>query len=334
MAFGLQDERTAWHHPNRHHRLTLRTACQSEDADVLPETAPERGQGSVRIGDRSLVFLQVGDPNGPLVLHNHGGPSSRLEARVFERAAHELGLQFVCVDRPGMGKSDPQRNRTFASWAADLQAVADALGADQFAVTGWSEGGPWALAAAAYLDPARLVHVTSIAGGSYGAFGANWAAKALSKADALGGFLALHFRPGFQLMYELVDVAASRFPERYKQELLKAGSRADREVLSDANVLDLIAEAGRECFRQGAEGLTSDARALYEQWAFAVTAIQRPVHLWQGTADTFVPEAVNKPIGERMPGAVWHEVPDGGHFIAVSHADAILRIAARDLAGA
>jgi hypothetical protein len=37
------------------------------------------------------------------------------------------------------------------------------------------------------VDPARLHHVSSIAGGSYGAFGDNWAADQLAKADALGG---------------------------------------------------------------------------------------------------------------------------------------------------
>jgi pimeloyl-ACP methyl ester carboxylesterase len=215
-----------------------------------------------------------------------------------------------------------------------LEAVADALGADTFAVTGWSEGGPWALAAAAYLDPARLVHVTSIAGASYGAFGANWAAKDLSKVDAIGGFLALHFCPGFQLMYDLLDVAATRFPEQYKQGLLKAGCPADLEALADEHVLNVIVEFGRECFRQGAEGLVSDARMLYQEWPFDVTAIRRPVHLWQGSADTFVPEVVNKPLGEQMPEALWHEVADGGHFIAISHADEILAVAAQDLAGA
>ncbi len=60
-------------------------------------------------------------------------------------------------------------------------------------MTGWSEGGPWALAAAAYIDPARLRHVSSIAPGSYGAFGDNSAAQYLSKIDALGGTLALRF---------------------------------------------------------------------------------------------------------------------------------------------
>ena len=288
----------------------------------------------MRVGHRSLVYVQVGDPSGPLVIHNHGGPSSRLEAKVFERQARELGLRLVCVDRPGQGRSDPQQDRTFASWAADLEAVANALEADRFAVTGWSEGGPWALAAAAYLDPAKLVHVTSIAGASYGAFGANWAAKDLSRADAVGGFLALHFRPGFQLMYDLLDVAATRFPEQYKQGLLKAGCPADLEALADEDVLNVIVESGREGFRQGAEGLVTDARMLYQEWPFDVTAINRPVHLWQGTADTLVPFAVNEPLRAQMPGAEWHEVADGGHFIAISHADKILEIAAHDLAAA
>jgi len=72
-------------------------------------------EGTVHIGGRSLTYLQVGDPNGPLVLHNHGGPSSRLEAKVFASHAFNLGLRLVCVDRPGQGKSDPQHDRTFAS---------------------------------------------------------------------------------------------------------------------------------------------------------------------------------------------------------------------------
>ena len=78
-------------------------------------------------------------------------------------------------------------------------------------MTGWSEGGPWALAAAAYIDPARLRHVSSIAPGSYGAFGDNSAAQYLSKIDALGGTLALRFKPGFRLMYATLGLTAKRF---------------------------------------------------------------------------------------------------------------------------
>src|SRR5689334_21926077 len=157
---------------------------------------------------RHLTYLEVGDPHGPLVIHNHGGPSSRLEAHLFAASASKHRLRFICPDRPGMGQSGPQKIRTYSGWAADLTSIADALGYQEFGVTGWSEGGPWALAAAAYIDPSRLRHVSSIAGGSYGAFGDNWAAHLLSKADALGGFLALHFEPGFRLMYAALGITA------------------------------------------------------------------------------------------------------------------------------
>ncbi|GLP74080.1 hypothetical protein TUM20983_11900 [Mycobacterium antarcticum] len=102
-------------------------------------------------------------------------------------------------------------HRTFESWAADLAVLAGYFEARVFAVTGWSEGGPWALAAAAYLEPARLVHVACIAGVNYGTFGANWAAEHLNGAYALGGRLALHFHAGFRLTYEVVGMSAKHF---------------------------------------------------------------------------------------------------------------------------
>ena len=291
-------------------------------------------EGSIRAGDRTITFLEAGDPGGPLVLHNHGGPSSRLEAALFDRHAKANGLRFVCADRPGVGGSDPQPGRTFERWADDLLLLADSLGAHRFAVTGWSEGGPWALAAAAYLDSARLVHVACIGGGNYGTFGANWAAKHLSRIDALGGRLALHFHPGFKLMYELLGMSATHFGDRYAEAIKKSVCTADREVLADEEALGLFLEASRECFRHGADGLVVDATMLYQAWPFDVTRVKRPVHFWQGSADTLVPEIINKTVAERTPGAIWHPITGGGHFIALSHANDILALAASDLAAA
>jgi pimeloyl-ACP methyl ester carboxylesterase len=289
-------------------------------------------EGLIRVGDRTVTYLDAGDPNGSLVLHNHGGPSSRLEAELFDRYARARGLRFVCADRPGIGGSDLQPERTFTSWANDLQRLADSLGAQHFAVTGWSEGGPWALAAAAYLDPERLVHVACIGGASYGTFGANWAAKYLSSVDAFGGRLALHFHPGFKLMYEVLGLSAKHFEDRYADALEKSVSATDREVLSDREVLTSFLAASRECFRQGADGLVVDATLLYEAWPFDMTGVERPVHFWQGDADTLVPAVINKTVADKTPGAVWHPIGDGGHFIAVSHADEILAQVANDLA--
>lgn len=287
---------------------------------------------AVSVADgRTLAYVEVGDPRGPLVIHNHGGPSSRIEARLFAASAAKHRLRFVCVDRPGIGQSSPQAARTYSGWADDLTAIADALGCRQFGVTGWSEGGPWALAAAAYIDPLRLRHVSSIAGGSYGAFGDNWAAQHLSKADALGGFLALHFEPGFRLMYAAIGLTAEHFRASYIKQLRKVVSDYDRQITLRPNFDTAFCEASAQCFAQGSDGLVQDSQLLYRRWAFDVTTIERRVHMWQGLDDRLVPDAINKAVADRMPGAVWHPVEGAGHFVAIGSADEIFAIAAEEL---
>jgi len=280
---------------------------------------------------RTLAFLEVGAPDGPLVLHNHGGPSSRLEARLLADAAATNELRLICVDRPGMGQSSPQKNRTYKGWADDLVAVADALGYQEFGVTGWSQGGPWALAAAAHIDPARLRHVSSIAPGSYGAFGDNSAAQCLSKIDALGGVLALHFKPGFRLMYALLGLSAKRFRSSFVNQVRNNVSEYDRRILLRPDVAEQFADTCAECFVHGSAGLVEDAQLLYRRWAFDVGTIERPVHLWQGLDDALVPDQINKAVADAMPGAIYHPVEGAGHFVAVGCGDEILAIAAKEL---
>ena len=238
----------------------------------------------------------------------------------------------MCVDRPGIGLSSPQEQRTFSGWADDLVAIADSLGHEKFGVSGWSEGGPWALAAAACIDPARLRHVSALAPGSYGAFGDNSAAKHLSKIDALGGFLALHMAPGFRLLYATLGITAAHFQSSYIKQLRAAVNDSDRKIL-DGPVAEAFAEMSAECFAQGSGGLVRDAMPLYRRWDFDVSAIQRPVHFWQGTGDTLVPLPIDREVADHMPGAVWHEVEGAGHLIAIGCADEILSTAAREIRG-
>ena len=280
---------------------------------------------------RDLTYLEVGDPHGPLVIHNHGGPSSRFEARLLANSASMNRLRLICVDRPGMGQSSPQKTRSYSGWADDLVATADALGYQEFGVTGWSEGGPWALAAAAYIDPLRLRHVSSIAGGSYGTFGDNWAADHLSKVDALGGTLALRFKAGFRLMYATVGIAAKHFRGSFVKQLRKSVNDYDRQILLRPEIETAFSEACAECFAQGSDGLVRDAELLYRSWAFDVATIERRVHMWQGLDDRLVPDPINKAVADRMPGAVWHPVEGAGHFLAVGAGDEVFAIAAEEL---
>jgi pimeloyl-ACP methyl ester carboxylesterase len=280
---------------------------------------------------RTLAYLEVGDPQGPLVIHNHGGPSSRFEARLLAGAASKNRLRLVCVERPGMGQSSRQKTRSYSGWADDMVTIANALEYRAFGVTGWSEGGPWALAAAAYIDPARLRHISSIAGGSYGTFGNNWAAQYLSKIDAFGGALALRFRPGFRLMYASLGLTAEYFRNSFVKQLRKSVNDYDRQILLRPQVATTFGDACAECFAHGSDGLVRDAELLYRSWAFDVSTIDRRVHMWQGLDDRLVPDPINKAVADRMPGSVWHPVEGAGHFVAVGSGDDIFAIAAEEL---
>ena len=280
---------------------------------------------------RKIAYVDSGDPNGPLVIHNHGSPSSRLEGPLLGAGAAANGLRLVSIDRPGYGQSSPNPGWSYFDWANDMVAVADALGCRQFGVTGWSGGGPSAYAAAAYIDPARLRHVTSIAGAPYGAFGDDWASKQLTTADRIGGFLAIHMKSAFRLMYESIKVSAVHFPNAYYQQLEKAGNAYDDRMLERPEVKAIFTKASAECFAQGAGALIYDSELVYHRWIFDVRAIRRPIHIWQGTTDHFVTCDVTKIVADRIPGAVWHEVPDGGHFIAIGECERIFAIAAQEL---
>ena len=103
---------------------------------------------------RRLAYAEWGDANGKCVFFFHGTPHSRLWCpdEAVTRAAQ---VRLVTVDRPGIGRSDVLRSRTFGDWPADVVALADTIGVERFAVLGWSSGGPYAAACAA-LIPGRL----------------------------------------------------------------------------------------------------------------------------------------------------------------------------------
>ena len=112
--------------------------------------------------DRTVHVHDTGGPGLP-VLWQHGTPNIGAPPVPLFAAAERLGLRWVGHDRPGYGGSSPQPGRSVASVAADVAAVADALGIDRFAVMGHSGGGPHALACGALL-PDRVLAVVTASG--------------------------------------------------------------------------------------------------------------------------------------------------------------------------
>jgi pimeloyl-ACP methyl ester carboxylesterase len=83
---------------------------------------------------RQLQVTQAGQPDGvPILIHN-GTPGSRLLYPPWIDDAASRGLRLISYDRPGYGGSTPRPGRTVADVAADVAAVAEALGLDRLLV--------------------------------------------------------------------------------------------------------------------------------------------------------------------------------------------------------
>src|SRR5947207_5034917 len=124
-------------------RATSRTRCgrsTSTTSRSMARTIVEAPDG------RRLEVFVEGPEGGTLVIHQHGTPSCGMLYGPRVAAAVARGLRIAGFSRPGYGSSDRNEGRTVADVAADVEAIADALGADCFYTTGGSGGAPHALA--------------------------------------------------------------------------------------------------------------------------------------------------------------------------------------------
>ena len=273
---------------------------------------------------RSLEYVVGGPADGlPLVLH-HGTPTSAVlyEPLVTTAAAH--GLRFVLHSRPGYAGSSPQHGRSVASVAADVTAILDDLGADQFVTAGWSGGGPHALACAALL-PERCLAAASIAGvAPYAAAGLDWlAGMGTENIEEFGAAAA-----GEEALTAYLTEAAAGLtdvqPAQIVAEMGDLLSDVDRAALT-GEFADYLAASFRAAVSTGIAGWRDDDLAFLADWGFRLADLKRPVAVWQGAEDRMVPFDHGRWLAGEIPGAAVHLEPAEGHLsLFVVNFDAIV----------
>ena len=119
-------------------------------------TVPEHIEHRVPLPDgRVFAAAEWGDPDGIPLISIHGTPGGRMSWWEDPDIYRRHGLRRITIDRPGYGESSRLRGRRVADIIPDLEHLTEALGIDEFVVTGGSGGGPHALACAALLAGSR-----------------------------------------------------------------------------------------------------------------------------------------------------------------------------------
>jgi pimeloyl-ACP methyl ester carboxylesterase len=245
------------------------------------------------------------------VFWHHGSPNIGSPPEPLFGAAAENGLRWVSYDRPGYGGSTPNPGRDVASAAADVAAIADALGIGRFVVLGHSGGGPHALACAALLPERVLAAVSVSALAPFDADGLDWFAG-LSPGIAAENRAATDGRAALEAHW------AGAEPE----DMSAFFTEADMAALGGSWAW--LAGVADQAIQQGNEGFTEDVLAGVQSWGFRPDAIGVPVLIVHGDMDRMVPAAHGKWLAAHCPTAELRLAPGAGHITVLDSAPAAL----------
>ena len=262
---------------------------------------------------RALTVYEGGDPGGFPVLMHHGTPMSGMPYDRHRELANEQGIRLIGYNRPGYGGSTRQAGRRVADCAADVDAIADALGLERHACWGVSGGGPHVLACAALCDE-RCVAVASLAAvAPIDAEGLDWL-------DGMGEENHVEFgktREGEGVLRPYLEHEAEGVLAAQPDDLLRLFETllgpADRAVLSGDFAAWLL-QSDKTALGSGVDGWVDDDLAFDTDWGFDVTAINRPVLLLHGDDDRFVPVSHGHWLAARIPGVEARIDPADGHL--------------------
>ena len=266
---------------------------------------------------RVVAYLDGGDPAGYPVIGLHGTPGCRLNRLPDDSVYARTGVRYITTDRAGYGQSSRHRGRSVADEAADVRALADALGINRFAVVGGSGGGPHALACAALLGD-RVERVACQSGlapiGAGGMARDEWLdgmsdeiAQELEWAEGGEAVLEVELRAAQELMEErLVSDPSSIFGAG-----LSAG---DREVLARPEVIAAFTRIVAEQAAHGVGGSVDDTLAFHRPWGFDLGSIDVPVLLTYGWEDVSCPPGHGRWLARHLPTALVVEDETGGHL--------------------
>ena len=274
---------------------------------------------SVALPDGRSLEASVSGPGGatPLVIH-HGTPSDRTQYRLFAEAAAVRGLRLISYSRPGYGGSSRQPGRTAADCAADTLAIVEQLGAGRFYTTGWSGGGPHALACAALLPDRVLACATIASVGPFGAAGLEFLeGMGRENHKELGAALAGPSKLQGYLQRQ-AQVLAEVTGEQVAAALGDLVSPVDVGVIT-GDFAAYLARTFRLAVASGIWGWFDDDLAFTRPWGFDLDDVGVPVVVWQGGQDRMVPFAHGQWLAAHVPGARPRLLTEEGHLsIAVA----------------
>lgn len=260
---------------------------------------------------RELEIHDNGITSDKAIVFHHGTPGHVSMWSEWLEAAAAAGIRAFAYSRAGYGTSDRNPGRSVISVNNDIAQLLDAKGISKFVSIGWSGGGPHCIA---NTFEARNVGAISLAGvGAYG----------VDDLDFLEGMgPENHDEFGAALKGEAVidqwmedNAVAMKVVtgDQIREAFGGLIGDADKAVL-EGEAADHMASSMRSALAVSFDGWIDDDLVFVKNWGFDLSAITKPVFLWQGDDDFMVPHAHSYWLEKHIPTATLSFKPGEGHI--------------------
>lgn len=263
---------------------------------------------------RTLTYSEYGSQNGIPILICHGLNSSRLEAKIVHQLISDENYRIIGIDRPGMGGSSFQENRTILDFTDDILHIADRLNIDKFTLIGTSAGAAYALACA-YKLPQRVVSCHIISG--LGAIEESF--DLLS--DLNKSFITMTktlpwiIQPVFWLQMGRFSQNKNH-SDKFLNNVIQSLDEVDKTALAEPKIRTLFVESFRESYANGSRGAAYDAILTYSNgWGFSLEDIKcKNIYLYNGGKDLSIPIEMGKQINRLIENSKYTIYKNDGHL--------------------
>ncbi len=279
---------------------------------ILP---PER-QTTIKLKDgRNLGWYEWGRKDAQPVLFCPGAATSGSLGFGFNDL-DSLGLRLLAIDRPGLGTSHHDPNKSLSSWVQDVSELLQSQSLTNVLAVGFSQGAPFALA----LAHQKLVKAAAIVSGQ----------------DQLDHALMMPMlHPDILQMVNAVKQDPNAFEnqvietfglEQMWHLVMTTSGERDRKIYQSDSFSKAFRHALEQGYAQGTRGYARDLIIALTDWPFQPEDIEVPVDLWYGLLDT---STVHSPdfgatLAKRIPSATRYVLDDEGSSLLWTRAGDIL----------
>lgn len=227
---------------------------------------------------------------------------------------HEAQITLLTMDRPGIGDSTPDPDRTLQSTAADYRIFAQAvLGEGRLSVIANSQGAVFSLALAIDGQVERLVLVSPADEVAHPDIHAMLPAEATALSD---------------IAQKEPDEAATLLQglsaRAMEDMVINGAGAADRAFYQSEPFLARYRRSLDEGFSNGGSGYVCDTLLAMRAWDLNLDAIRCSVEVLFGEQDLVHSPDHGETLTRRIPGATRSVLPDAGGALLWTHARTVL----------